>query len=589
MDACVRNGYYHDAIELYTHARRFEDQYPASRLVHDVIAEVEAVRCLMITQLVTLLGEAVKLPTLIKTVSLMRRLHTMDEHELAVVYLSSRLHNFRAHIETLTMEKAEPARVLRRYIDHFREHIYDILAQFTTIFHEAELITAFAAECVVEFTRTVADYLPRIQDDAASMSSLLVQLGYCAMSFSRLGLDFSPIFHRSFSDCILATYKRTLEKSTGDFTQGLQSQLSLNSSLEGYLSTSSDHAPWILSETENDDTQSLFSAVSSLPPLAKLVNAHLGALNTLRLLAPQHQAQQMDAIQASALSVAMDAILEYLKHTMSTKDSSGGVSHRRSGSSPRAQLLRRNTETQMSPETLATRRRHTQNICISFAWATLSSVRHLRRALTVNTYGHAAVMGSADLERSTSDMRSWLEEVSGISQTVTANGYHVSADPPIDQEPAPAATDGDQYENVHLAQAENQDDSAPGKDSLSRDVLHSEAPIFATNEVALPPIPPESNKLGSHPKPMTTPILPISDDEPADQEAVEIPPTDEQDGIEPSTTLDDDDDNENETDRGTVILAPGLDATLELLEGGETPAKFAQGQKKRKKKNKSKK
>lgn len=132
METCVRNGYYQEAMELLDHSRTISQRYKDVVLVQDVVREVEGVLQLMLTQLLSLLREPIKLPPLIKTVTFLRRLHALDENELALVFISSRYRNFRAQLAYIERDKADPVRYLRRYVDLFREHVYDLIAQFTT-------------------------------------------------------------------------------------------------------------------------------------------------------------------------------------------------------------------------------------------------------------------------------------------------------------------------------------------------------------------------------------------------------------------------------------------------------------------------
>lgn len=179
LDTCVRNGYYSEAMELASHMDHLAERY-TSALVQDVARQVESILQVMMAQLLALLREPVKLPTLVKAVGYLRRL-ALTEPDLALVFLSSRLANFHAQAIHLDRDRSEPTRYLRKYIDLFREHIYDIISQFSAIFEASPVIQSFASAVISQLLSLVSAFVPRITD-SASLSSILVQLGYCALS-----------------------------------------------------------------------------------------------------------------------------------------------------------------------------------------------------------------------------------------------------------------------------------------------------------------------------------------------------------------------------------------------------------------------
>jgi hypothetical protein len=282
--------------------------------------EVEGVLEMMTTQLLALLREPIKLPALIKAVGFLRRL---GHEDLGLVFLQSRLYNYRS--------KLPRTPDLRRYIDLFREHVYDIISQYSAIFEISSHLVAFASQCVEELVHTIATYIPLIQD-AASLSSILVQLGYCALSFARVGLDFALLTNEYFFAVVEATYAQAVSAATTDFAARLKT---------------TSHFP------RSEDS------ISHYPPLAIFLNAHVEALNGLRLLAPLESRRNIVEVQHASLAAASSALLQYFDETLAYEVSAP--------SSPRSQLLRRNTETQLAPEVRAAKRRETKRGCITMA------------------------------------------------------------------------------------------------------------------------------------------------------------------------------------------------------------------------------
>ncbi|WVQ63041.1 uncharacterized protein L199_001192 [Kwoniella botswanensis] len=379
METCVRNGYYQEAMELLNHCHSLSNKYPKVALVQDVNREVEGILQLMLAQLLALLREPVKLPALVKTVSFLRRLDAMDENGLGLVFISSRYHNFRAQLLSIDRDKGEPVRYLRKYIDLFREHVYDIIAQFTAIFLETSPsaiagihITSFANQAINDLVDLVTAYIPRISTDSASMSSILVQLSYCAMSFSRVGLDFAPLISAPFSSTVLATFSQALATASNDFSSMLRDSAKAVLPPAQILITA-EHIPHIVSSSSSPPPLPSVDSVSHYPPIATLVNAYLTAFNSLRLLAPLELHSQIISIHTSSLLTSTSVLLQYVTQATSFSDElplspvKSRPGHGRTPSAPRADLLRRNSEVQMTPEARAAKRREAKRVCVASA------------------------------------------------------------------------------------------------------------------------------------------------------------------------------------------------------------------------------
>lgn len=343
MDACVRNGYYQEAMELASHTELLATRYGVA-LVQDVAEEVGDVVQVMLAQLLALLREPVKLPTLVKAVSFLRRLGTMTESELGLVFLASRLYNFRSQLEHIERDRIEPVRYVRKYVDLFREHVYDIISQFSAIFEASAQLVSFASQCVGDLVHLVSSYVPRVASDSASLSSILVQLAYCAQSFARVGLDFSALVGEPFTDSVLAIYAQAVSTTT----------LDLSKTLRDTAKSAADPATLFAQG----------SSVQQFPPLALFMNGHLSALNSLRLLAPMEIYPNVTRVQSDSLTAATQAVLQFVQQ-------SGAAD---TPASPRARLIRRNTETQLTPEGRIARKRESKRVLVALADAWIDVV-----------------------------------------------------------------------------------------------------------------------------------------------------------------------------------------------------------------------
>ncbi|WVQ77789.1 hypothetical protein IAR50_007479 [Cryptococcus sp. DSM 104548] len=441
METCVRNGYYQEAMELLSHSRSLSERYKDISLVQDVVKEVDNVLQLMLAQLLTLLREPVKLPSLVKAVSFLRRLEAIDETELALVFIASRYRNYRAQLVHIERDKGDAVRYLRKYIDLFREYVYDIVAQFTTIFLDSPEslphVTAFASQAVTELVALVHSYVPRLSSDSASMSSILIQLGYCVMSFSRVGLEFAPLISGPFGETALSSFSDSITSASTEFSALLRESIKAFAPPSKFMIVP-DYIPTIVSAPSSPPSLptngELIEVATHYPPFVTLINAHLTAFNNLRLLAPLSLYSQITSLHSASVLSGTSALLAYLRHASAhTEDTppspsiasspsfagpSGRPSHTRTPSAPRADLLRRNSEVLLTPEQRASRRREAKRVSVAagHVWAKVV-VPYLVEKLEEGVFGDEGTDNvkqektiGGELGRKLEELESWVKE-----------------------------------------------------------------------------------------------------------------------------------------------------------------------------------
>ena len=411
METCVRNGYYHEAMELRAHAKDLYSRYPDVRLVADVNVEVDGVQQLMLAQMFSLLREPIKLQMSIKTVGLLRRLKVLDEPSLLLAFLNGRLHNFQNQLVQIERDRVEPVRYLRRYIDLFRENVYEIVTQCCALFEDIDILVSFANQCVNDLAQLVASYIPRIANDSASMSSILIQLGYCSLSFARIGLDFGALVPAPFAETALATYSSAVSLAADRVSTALASaSVSKGLPMEALVPT--DNRGVLLSSQPFSANQDDFLAhLPAIPALAHCANDHLATLNALRLLAPVACMPTLADILCQSLLALTKSIHAFVQEAVSiaspTQDKV--YSHSRMPSSPRSRLIRRNTETQLSPAALNAKRRDNQKLCAVLARAWHALARYLVRSLLVGVYDRRDYPMSSELDSTLEGLRAWAD------------------------------------------------------------------------------------------------------------------------------------------------------------------------------------
>ena len=137
--ACVRNGYYSEALDLASHTRRLKMRYNNIRIIDDIQNELDHVMEIMMVQLLKLLRRQAKPATLIKVISYLRRMSPFMTYanptpQLQQLYLASRLHFIRTQLSTLQPLKQTPDKYLKRYIEVYRELVYPTIVSFRSIF-----------------------------------------------------------------------------------------------------------------------------------------------------------------------------------------------------------------------------------------------------------------------------------------------------------------------------------------------------------------------------------------------------------------------------------------------------------------------
>ncbi|KAF9445289.1 Dor1-domain-containing protein [Macrolepiota fuliginosa MF-IS2] len=233
-------------------------------------------------------------------------------------------------------EKEDLARYLKKYIDSWREGVYDIITQYATIFLERSsthpetptntddedfsrlhtLLRTYATRALsTHLFSIIRPSLPLLA--LSRLPSLLTQLTYCSTAFARLGLDFQFTLTAGgglFSTAILSIIKRDFDSASEKWIQRIRkargSTVKPGSRMSAYspraaagpaelpskwlvlpsLATSPPVPP---SSTKrgsgsNGPPHIPPQILASYPPLAELTNAVLGVLNGLRLLVPRH-------------------------------------------------------------------------------------------------------------------------------------------------------------------------------------------------------------------------------------------------------------------------------------------------------------
>lgn len=280
---CVNNGYYAEALDLAAHTSRLAKRYSHVQVIQDIQQQVDDALKTMTVQLLQLLKESVKLPTLIKVVSYLRRIPPFSNRsqqqqqqqqavpstfaesynqqdvvtrQLQQLYLFSRLQYIRGLLLSLEPLKKQSAdSYLKRYVEVFREHVFVTVVGFRSVFPDSpvssslsssevstsstsqalpsktfyinnrvgdNLISFFIRALVNDFYKTIIEISPFV-DDETTRNSLWLQISYCSKSLGRVGADFWPTVQGPEDTC---AGEGTLSKK--EWIAAIQKQLDIS-------------------------------------------------------------------------------------------------------------------------------------------------------------------------------------------------------------------------------------------------------------------------------------------------------------------------------------------------------------------------
>jgi len=422
-EACVRHGYFQEALDLSAHSLRLAARFPAVRVVQDVRAEVDqAVRGLLV-QLLGMLPAPAKLPALFKAVSFLRRMRVLTEDELALAFLAGRLEYLELALQAVALEqkgadhehdKETWVRYVRRYIDVWREGVHDVVTQYTTIFLERSsspssssrpatpvpaapatgptpavraFLPTFTTRLISRLLTVLRDALPRIPEPTA-LNATLTQLTYCATSFARSGLDFRLLLPPLFSDAVLGSTTRALWDATDTWCAACAGSAADKPSAWLVVANGSDSFPTTSIPPRRGNNKSNHTpphippqALAAYPPLAAYTNTILKALNNLRLLAP--------AALLSTLVGTLDAVLVDAVHALL------------------AYVRRADTDTAVRASLPTEETRVLRASVWAFVWV---FVPFVRRALAEGVYGVETMPLNGELETVVGDAEVWVAQ-----------------------------------------------------------------------------------------------------------------------------------------------------------------------------------
>ncbi|KAJ6502651.1 Dor1-like family-domain-containing protein [Mycena vulgaris] len=284
IDTCVRNGYFAEALSLAAHAKSLSTATSTPPLIlTSVLSEVQnSITQMLLSLLATLHEPNRKLPALWKAVNFLRKMDMFgasseegehSEEQIALAFLGGREGCLKASLEgnsrdilrlvggsgLAERDKEDMAKFLKKYIDVWREAVYDIITQFSTIFLERPpsttpktpttlsgpisslhpLLTTYTTHALTtHLLPLLSQTLPLLP--ISSLPSLLTQLTYCATAFARVGMDFRGVLGGLFCTAVASAVGGELKAAGAKWVERVKNAVGDVSPLSPTLSSNAN-------------------------------------------------------------------------------------------------------------------------------------------------------------------------------------------------------------------------------------------------------------------------------------------------------------------------------------------------------------
>lgn len=301
VGTCVRSGgLWNEALDLAARADELCTRAPDNAALRRVKREVDReVVGLEARVLEALRERSLKLPGAVRSITLLRRMRKgAGDARLAQILLCSRWDCLRVQLDQLQSGLYvgdDRVRHLKRWIELWREVIGETASMYTDIFPEpslSSLLRQYLQHALSSLLTSLDTHLLHITSTAA-LSSILTQLAYAGQAFTRAhALDFRSLAAERISQRVLALITGRLAEATDALRTELRSGKPASYPSPPPIPDWSSTAPHCL---------------TTVPPLARLVNAHAATLNELRLLPALSLRPLVTSALASELHGAIEA------------------------------------------------------------------------------------------------------------------------------------------------------------------------------------------------------------------------------------------------------------------------------------------
>ncbi|ODV86449.1 hypothetical protein CANARDRAFT_22341 [[Candida] arabinofermentans NRRL YB-2248] len=235
-NACVKNGYYAECVEIASHVRRLSIRYSDISIIKKVEYGIQLEIKEMVNGLIRLLNTDLKQGSIMKIITYLKRIgpfqnsfeindqslnssnsnsnnhnkgsELINNELLQKIFFKSRYQFILNELEILSPLKNSNSidRYLKRCVEVIREHCFQTIMSFESIFpndHDKKtnsLLFSFIKSLILRLCSILKENFDKV--GKISKDGLLLQLIYCSQSLVRIGGDFNLIILEELKDVI---------------------------------------------------------------------------------------------------------------------------------------------------------------------------------------------------------------------------------------------------------------------------------------------------------------------------------------------------------------------------------------------------
>ncbi|ODQ62615.1 hypothetical protein WICANDRAFT_60673 [Wickerhamomyces anomalus NRRL Y-366-8] len=170
--ACIKAGYYSEALEISSYTRRLAIRFPNSDLVKEVEAGVKSEMSMMLTGLIRLLRTNLKQSSIIKILSYLRRIQPFSQsnnadEQLKRILLHSRYEFIKLELSSLLplRESALHEKYLKRSIEVIREFCFGSIMTYKSIFADIDDFELEDVKIELEEVEQSEEQIPKVEKE----------------------------------------------------------------------------------------------------------------------------------------------------------------------------------------------------------------------------------------------------------------------------------------------------------------------------------------------------------------------------------------------------------------------------------------
>ncbi|XP_043484922.1 conserved oligomeric Golgi complex subunit 8 [Leptopilina heterotoma] len=310
MESCLRSNQYNEALEISQYARQLGTKHGDIPIVASVVAEIENSWSSMVGQVVGSLRGDLPLPRCLQLVGLLRSMDAFTEPELRIKFLQARDSWLQGLLSAIPNE--DPNFHLTKTIELSRIHLFNIITQYRAMFsdqdhislgrdisiNESAIFYHWLEEKISQFLGTLEQDLPGVN----SIDSILGQCTYFALSFGRVGADFTGRMSAIFVKVIGDKVEANIWRATKKFEKDMETFTLINKVQRSDVKVEN------VAPSENPPEQ-----LMEFYPLAEYCNGLIATFNEFRLCSPIALSQNFTKLMQESLSCVAKAMLFFYK------------------------------------------------------------------------------------------------------------------------------------------------------------------------------------------------------------------------------------------------------------------------------------